>query len=44
MTRSDKHINKLHICDYDFLLIAYADDTTFIVQDLDSFKIIFSGI
>ena len=42
MVRADEQIKKLHLCDYDFLLSAYADDTTFFVQDLDSIKIIFT--
>ena len=41
MVRSDDQINKLHIFDHDFLLTAYADDTTFFVRDLDSIRRIF---
>ena len=42
MVRADDQINKLNICDYEFLLSAYADDTTFFVQDLDSIRRIFN--
>ena len=38
--RSDTSINKLEIFDHSFLLSAYADDTTFFVQDINSVKII----
>ena len=41
MVRADNNINKLKIFDYGFLLSAYADDTTFFVQDLDSISRIF---
>ena len=42
MVRSDHSINKLRIFDFDFLLSAYADDTTFFVQDIDSIASIFT--
>ena len=32
----------MRICDYDFLLSAYADDTTFFVKDIDSICRIFN--
>ena len=41
MVRSDVNIMKLEILDFVFLLTAYADDTTFLVADLDSIKLIF---
>ena len=41
MVRSDDNVKKLRICDYDFLLSAYADDTTFFVKDIDSISKIF---
>ena len=41
MVRSDDYVQKLRICDYDFLLSAYADDTTFFVKDIDSICRIF---
>lgn len=42
MVRSNVNIKKLHILNFDFLLTAYADDTTFFVADIDSVKIIFN--
>ena len=39
--RSDDRINKLNIFDHNFILSAYADDTTFFVKDLESVKVIF---
>ena len=39
--RSDNNIKKLEIFDHAFLLSAYADDTTFFVQDINSIKLIF---
>ena len=42
MVRSVNQINKLKLCDYEFLLSAYADDTTFFVTDLNSVLLIFS--
>jgi hypothetical protein len=41
MVRSDVNVMKLEILDFVFLLTAYADDTTFLVADLDSIKLIF---
>ena len=40
MIRENEDIKKLNIFDNEFLLSAYADDTTFFVQDLDSVNII----
>ena len=36
MARSDNNIKPLSVCNYSFLLSAYADDTTFFVKDLSS--------
>ena len=41
MLRANKDIKKLNIFNHDFLLSAYADDTTFFVQDISSINIIF---
>ena len=41
MARKDEHIKKLDIFGFNFLLSAYADDTTFFVQDLESVRRIF---
>ena len=40
MLRSNKNIKKLNIFDEEFLLSAYADDTTFFVRDIHSINII----
>jgi hypothetical protein len=39
--RSDNRINNLKVFDHSFVLSAYADDTTFFVQDLESINLIF---
>ena len=39
--RDNKDLNKLKIFDHTFLLSAYADDTTFFVQDIESVNNIF---
>ena len=41
MVRSNKSINPLRILNFEYLLSAYADDTTFFVSDLDSIQAIF---
>ena len=41
MVRSNNSINPLRILDFEYLLSAYADDTTFFVSDLDSIQAIF---
>ena len=42
MIRSNKSIKPLRILDFEYLLSAYADDTTFFVSDLDSINAIFA--
>ena len=42
MLRANPDINQLNIFGHNFLLSAYADDTTFFVQDISSINIIFS--
>ena len=44
MLREDQNISKLNIFGYDFLLSAYADDTTFFVQDIKSISVIFDKL
>ena len=42
MIRNNKDIHSLNIFEYDFLLSAYADDTTFFVRDTNSITVIIS--
>ena len=42
MVRSNNSIKPLRILDFEYLLSAYADDTTFFVSDLDSVNAIFA--
>ena len=41
MLRSNRNIKRLRVLDFEYLLTAYADDTTFFIADIDSVKIIF---
>ena len=40
LIKSSKNIHGINIFNHDFLYTAYADDTTFILKDLDSVKIV----
>ena len=42
MIRSNDNIKKLNSLNFEFLLSAYADDTTFFVADVNSISIIFA--
>ena len=42
MVRSKDSIKKLQILDFEFILSAYADDTTFFIADISSVTIILS--
>ena len=42
MIRSNDNIKKLNILNFEFLLSAYADDTTFFLADINSINITFA--